>query len=99
MQASYDERFVRDMGCTERDWLGWLPGAVGGNPWELGAQSATVQIGTGVLRLHWHQLPPRVIALLRMPRLQVTFEFTGLDAAQRQAFMRHFDLHTQRGGG
>ncbi|TXT33069.1 MAG: hypothetical protein FD135_5564, partial [Comamonadaceae bacterium] len=29
MQAFCPERFERDMGCTEADWLRWLPQAVG----------------------------------------------------------------------
>ena len=43
--------------------------------------------------------PPRRIALLSMPRLGVQFRFSGIDEASRQAFMRYFDLYTQRGGG
>jgi hypothetical protein len=44
-------------------------------------------------------MPPRVIALMRMPVLRVGFAFSGLDAAQRFAFMKRFDLYMQRGGG
>jgi hypothetical protein len=40
-----------------------------------------------------------VIGLARMPRMRVGFRFTGLDAAQRHAFMKRFDLYMQRGGG
>jgi hypothetical protein len=29
----------------------------------------------------------------------VSFRFAGLDEAQRYAFMKRFDLYTQRGGG
>jgi hypothetical protein len=29
MQAYYPECFEREMGCTEADWLRWLPQAVG----------------------------------------------------------------------
>ena len=49
--------------------------------------------------LAWQVLPPRRIALLCIPRLAVAFRFEGVDDAARQAFMRHFDLYTQRGGG
>jgi hypothetical protein len=36
---------------------------------------------------------------MRMPRLHVSFDFEGLDAQQRLAFMKRFDLYMQRGGG
>jgi hypothetical protein len=42
---------------------------------------------------------PRVIALVQMPRLVVTFRFAGVDTAARNAFMKRFDLYMQRGGG
>ena len=29
MQSFYAERFERDMGCTEAEWLRWLPAAIG----------------------------------------------------------------------
>lgn len=99
MQASYDEHFQRDMGCTEHEWLGWLPAAVGQHVWRRDGSSARVDIAPGNLRLRWQVQPPRVIALMRMPVLRVDFDFSGLDAAQRYTFMKRFDLYMQRGGG
>ncbi|MEI8155384.1 MAG: hypothetical protein WCH60_00855 [Burkholderiales bacterium] len=99
MQSFYPERFEREMGCTEADWLRWLPGAVGDNLWKLQEHSAGVRIGEGALGLKWQAGAPRVIALVRMPRLLVSFRFAGLDDAQRYAFMQRFDLYMQRGGG
>ena len=40
-----------------------------------------------------------MIALVRLPRLHVEFRFEGLEADQRFAFMKRFDLYMQRGGG
>lgn len=99
MQSSYAEQFQRDMGCTEAEWLGWLPAALGQCPYTLEGQTARVAIGTGALALRWQVMPPRVIALMRMPVLRVNFGFEGLDAGERLAFMKRFDLHMQRGGG
>ncbi len=99
MQSSYAERFEREMGCTELEWLRWLPAAVGAHGWQLAQGSAAVQIGEGRLALNWRTGAPRAIALMRMPRLIVDFRFDGLDAAQRYAFMKRFDLYMQRGGG
>ena len=99
MQSFYAEVFDRDMGCTEAEWLMWLPNAIGDNNWELQGQAAAVHIGDGALVLTWSVGAPRVIALMRMPRLLVSFRFAGLNEAQRYAFMKRFDLYMQRGGG
>jgi hypothetical protein len=99
MQSYYAERFDREMACTEADWLRWLPAAIGANHWKLQLQSAGVRIGDGALGLKWQVGAPRVIGLVRMPRLMVSFRFAGLDQSERYAFMQRFDLYMQRGGG
>jgi hypothetical protein len=99
VQAFYPERFEREMGCTEAEWLMWLPNAIGDQHWKLQTNSAGVRIGDGALGLRWHTGEPRVIALLRLPRLLVRFRFAGLDEAERYAFMKRFDLYMHRVGG
>ena len=99
MQSSYAEKFERDMGCTEAEWLGWLPAAMGDCPWQRSGSTAVATIGAGRLHLRWQVMPPRVIALMRMPVLRVSFALEGLDADERYAFMKRFDLYMQRGGG
>ena len=99
MQAYYPERFEREMGCTEAEWLMWLPQAVGDHHWKQQPQSAGVRIGGGALGLKWQVAAPRVIGLIRIPVLRVSFRFAGLDDEQRYTFMRRFDLYMQRGGG
>jgi hypothetical protein len=99
VQSEYAEQFQRDMGCTEAEWLGWLPAAMGDCSWTQGAASVAASIGTGHLRLNWQVMPPRVIALMRMPVLRVNFQFEGLSADARYTFMKRFDLYMQRGGG
>jgi hypothetical protein len=95
-----EPEFEREHGCTDAEWRGWLPGAVGGHRLLLSdAPEARVAVDHGTLRLAWQVLPPRRIALISMPRLQVRYRFEGLGAEQRQAFMRYFDLYMQRGGG
>ena len=99
VQSYYPERFERDMGTTETEWLTALPRALGEHAFVLTDGQARVQIGEGHLLLQWHPLPPRVIALLRMQRLAVQFVFEGVQEDARQRFMKRFDLSTQRGGG
>ncbi|MBI5717729.1 MAG: hypothetical protein HZC37_08585 [Burkholderiales bacterium] len=104
------ERFEREYGCTEAEWRGWMPAATGGHECvEDGPQALRVLIGAagcigagdppGHLRLQWRVLPPRVIALVRVPRLAVSFAFEGVPLAERREFLRRLDLHLQRGGG
>jgi hypothetical protein len=100
LQSRYAERFEREMGCTEAEWLGWLPGAIGANAWRHEGASAQVRIGeAGTLVVRWCGAEPRVIAMARIPRLLVSFRFAGMDDQQRYAFMKRFDLYMQRGGG
>lgn len=92
-------RFTREMAFSRDEWLRALPEAVGAYPVSVGEGVADVRIGEGGLSLRWHAAPARRIALLALPRLVVGFEFEGLDAAARDAFMKRFDLYMHRGGG
>jgi hypothetical protein len=94
------ERFERDYGCTETEWLRWLPGAVRDQALSRpAAGQARVAIGGGELRLDWTVLAPRQIAMIRMPRMAVGFVFDAVSDPARAEFMRYFDLYMQRGGG
>ncbi len=99
MQSHYPEQFDREMGCTEVEWLGWLPAAIGDVQWQQKSGSAHAQLEGGRLNIFWKTGEPRRIALFNIPRLHVKFEFTGLDDVQRYTFMKRFDLYMQRGGG
>ena len=99
MQAQYPPAFEREMGCSETEWLQALPGAVAPHALALGHGAARVAIDAGALALAWQVLPPRRIALLRLPRLSVRFAFERVADEARQRFMRGFDLCMQRGGG
>ena len=90
MRKTFANAFERDQGCTETEWLRWLPHAVHGHLLQRPAPDvATVAVGAGRLTLRWRDLP----------RMQVDYRFEGVDPAARDEFMRVFDLHIQRGGG
>ena len=99
MQSHYAAQFERDMGCTETEWLGWLPAALGDNIWQRDGASVQVVIDPGSLQIDWQRAEPRVLGQARIPRLLVRFAFAGVDEAQRYVFMKRFDLYMQRGGG
>jgi len=93
--------FVRQMGCTSDDLLRWLPSALHGA--DLTVQSAEnvclARWDWGTLTIRWTVRPPRQIALLNIPTMDVAFEYAGATDEQRFQIQRRFDLETQRGGG
>ena len=99
MQAHYPFAFEREMGCTETELRGWLPGASRQRPMSWRVDGVETSLDAGTVSITWRTLEPRRIALIVLPRLHVRFEARGIDEAAWQAFMRHFDLYTQRGGG
>jgi hypothetical protein len=99
MQSDYPAHFERDMGCTEPEWLGWLPAAMGDVVWQRHGPGLTAQLASGRLRIDWYAGAPRVIALMRIPRLHVRFDFDQVSDDERHRFMKRFDLYMQRGGG
>lgn len=99
MQSSYPEAFERDVGYSDTEWRTAIARAVGQYPIQIQGAHADVKLGDGSLSLQWSPLPNRTIALLSMPRLAVRFQFKGVGPDERYAFMRLFDLNTQKGGG
>jgi len=99
MQCFYPARFEREMGCSETEWLRALPAAMGNVSWQQTGCTVSAALGEGCLTITWRQGEARVIALLRMPRLHVVFDFQGVAETPRQVFMKRFDLYMQRGGG
>ena len=49
MQSDYPERFERDVGCSEAEWLGWMPRAIGAHAWRQAGSSITVELPGGRL--------------------------------------------------
>jgi hypothetical protein len=99
MQSAYAESFAREMGCTEAEWLMWLPAAIGVHEWCREGPEVRISVDGGQLTLRWRAGAPRQIASIRVPRLHVDFAFAGVDEKMRLTFMRRFDLYMQRGGG
>ncbi len=99
MQAHYPFSFEREMGCTAAQLRGWLPGASGDRNIDWHEDSASLELDGGSVSIAWQVREPRRIARIVLPRLQVRFEARRVDESTWQRFMRHFDLHTQRGGG
>jgi hypothetical protein len=105
MQAHYPITFERDMGgATLEAFQGYLPDAFAPATMTWGtldgtSGQASVALASGQARLQWHALPPRTIALMKMHRVHVAFDFTGVHEDERQRVMKRFDLVMLRGGG
>ncbi|HEY1058277.1 MAG TPA: hypothetical protein VGE55_06055 [Limnobacter sp.] len=90
-----------DMSCTERELLRWLDMISGVVPrGSVATMSQDFQLESGLARVAWSTLPDRVIALVRMKRLEVLLQFTpGVELEARAKFVKTFELYTLRGGG
>ena len=62
-------------------------------------EAARIRRGSGRRAAHAKLSAPDPLPPATGPRLAISFRFNGVDEATRQAFMRYFDLYTQRGGG
>lgn len=93
----------REMGCTEADFLRWLPGATRHAHVEsvsdAGVSRHRIGVGDGIVEITTKPSPPRRIGGIVLPVLDVRFRFIGLGPAQRTAFLAYFDHYTRRGGG
>jgi hypothetical protein len=89
----------REMGCTREEFVRWLPGATRHAPMRLYADRALVRAGDATVEIAFTQAPPRRIALVSMPVLNVSFQFSGARKSAYLEFMAYFDLYTKRGGG
>lgn len=93
-----DERLLRDMATTEREFRSGLAFAF---PQGVTERDGVLFVaGEGAaMEIVLAPLPPRVIALLRLPRLEVRIRFTAGTPDQRAAMLARMDRAMQRGGG
>lgn len=102
LPEGYQTLRVLDMGCVERELRRWLQTM--GKMYPLVVETsdhAEYDLPSGGrLRIAFKDLPPRVIALVRLSRMEVVLAF-GPQALPDEAaeFLKTFMLYTQRGGG
>jgi hypothetical protein len=90
-----------DMSCTERELRRWIQMIAALFPMLAEEEShADFTLEGGTARIAWKQLPDRVIALVRLKRMEVTLAYSeGVPAGARAHFSKQFQMHTLRGGG
>ena len=97
--ARSDGELRREMGCTREEFLRWLPGATKYAPVVMTGDLHRVLLDSGRVEITIAELPPRRIASISLPVLEVRFRFIGMNAAAQTAFLEYFDQYTRRGGG
>ena len=87
-------KFQRIMGCSVAELLGWLPRALPGAVLELESDSEVgycrASFEDGYLLIERRVLEPKQIAMLRVPRLNVCFTYSGFEDARRRAVQMYF---------
>ena len=92
------------MACLLADLQRWLQEITGDPALIFGSNDGA----SGLLSLDaggWHltiratKHAPRAIALLRLPQLEVEFDYPPERAQAARLWIEAFDRHTQRGGG
>lgn len=93
-----DTTIVRDVSASREEYLHGLRLAF---PAGIEDRGATIHVGddTVALEITLEEQAPRVIALLRLPRLKATLRFTRGAPEQQVALLARMDLAMQRGGG
>ena len=93
-----DEILVRDMATTEPEFRNGLAFAFPQGVTERDGAFHVAYAGAA-MEIAIAPLPPRVIALLRLPRLEVRIRFIAGTAEQQARMLVWMDRAMQRGGG
>lgn len=89
---------VREVSATRSEFLHGLRLAFPHGVSEVG-DTVRVAFGPAAMEITMTRLPPRVIALLTLPRLKVSLRGTAGNRAEFAALLARMDLAMQRGGG
>ena len=92
----------RQMGCTVDELLYWLPAATNQRAFRVNkiVDRGHISFPNDGIEIDINLGIPRKIALLVIPVLNVAFKFSSTwSKLEVDAFMKRFDLYTQRGGG
>ena len=93
--------FHRDMGYSVEEFFRVLPAAVRDYELSVSENVAVITLNHDdcILKLSITPLPDRLLGNMRLPHIDVRFEFLNFTMQQREDFMKAFDRSYQRGGG
>ena len=92
-------KIVREMGYTHDDFFRLLPGAMGDYKYVVSGTTVSCQIGSGQLTITLGPEGERRLVLVVIPQTEIVFDFENVEEAERQEFLRHFDLRFMKGLG
>lgn len=92
-------QFEKNMAITYSDFFRLLPNAMGEHPYTINGNTVNANVGDGKLTISLGEQQERRIALMRIAFVIVSFDFDSVGDEGIEAFVKHFDLHFQRGGG
>ncbi len=89
------------MGFSEAEFYRLLPAAIGKYRMEREGKVSRISHPTKQQELIVKvlSLGERRLGMIRIPRVEVTFQFIGFHPDERSRFMTYFDYRYQRGGG
>lgn len=88
----------REVTATRAEFLRGFGAAFPGYV-ESGPEHYVARHGPAVMEIRLLSAPPRRIASLLLPTLQVTIRFTAGTKAEREGMLAHMDRTMHRGGG
>ena len=88
-----------EMTVTRAEFMRLLPAAVGGDVFAEEPDAFVHREPNRSWRIGFQALPELRIALVKLVRHRVEFEFEGYAANEIDVFMARFELYTRRGGG
>ena len=89
----------REMGCSHAEFRRTLQRTYADRQVNWLEDGAEIMSGGGSVQVRIGPERTRRIGLLALPSTRISLQFKGLSAAQRAAFMEHFELYFRRGGG
>jgi hypothetical protein len=92
------ETLVRDMATTEHEFRQGLLFAFPGGVSEA-AGLFHIEYAGAAMEIRTAPLPPRTIALLKLPRIEVRIRYVAGTPEQWQTMLARMDRALQRGGG
>ena len=92
-------QFDKNMGITHSDFFRLLPKAMGDHSYTINGSTVNADVESGKLTISLGEQQERRIALMCIPFVIVSFDFDSVNDEGIEAFLQHFDLHFQRGGG
>ena len=89
----------KEMGMTHSDFFRTIPRALGSEDYTRSANGVVMETDGRRLEIVVGLEGERRIALMVIPRTQVTMTFSGYDETEIKAAVKRFDMMFKKGGG